>query len=253
MNRIGFILGLAVLLISNATLLTRVGANSSGGPVQTIELTEGELPMMPRGPEDSSVSLRIAWRPIDSRPASSQAGRERGITFDEEKLLSMGFRLGKPDEKDPQFRVPQRRLLYVALEVSPEAPHLPSAAAGPGQTDARPQASPAAAGFRSRLKAVDAGSSFEQLRARYPDGKRHFVVRGVIDAFAVNDPSKGAAPHWEGYVAMILPSEVQVPLPFSKNLAGEQGKEPRYSVTLHYGRNTEPWVGSIQVAAPSGH
>ncbi len=253
MNGKGFISAMIVLLIGNAILLSRVASNRSGGPVQTIELTEKELPMMPRGQEDSSVGLRIAWRTNTGGLSGSQVARDRGVVFDGERLRSMGFRLGTPDDKAPHFRVPQRRLLFVALEYAADAPVIPPGGAVQDLSGARPRPAPEGERWRSRLKAVDADPSYALLRARFPDPGRYLIVRGVVDAWAENVPSRGAVPRWEGYVAMIMPSEIQVPLPFSKALADEPGKEPHYSVTLHYGHSLEPWVGSVHVTEPSGH
>ncbi len=227
MNRLMFTFGLAVVVLSNAVLLVRVAGNRSGGPVQTMELTDTELPMMPREPEDTSVSLRIAWRPFYGGMSGSQVPRDRGVTFDPEKLRTLGFRLSTPDQKSPDFRAPQRRLLFVALEYSADRSETPS-----------------------RLRAVDAAASYDELRARYPDAQRHLIVRGIVDAWPVD--VQWAAPRWEGHVAMIVPSEVQVPLPYSKTLGNGRGNDLHYAVMLQYGRNLEPWVGSIRIAPRRG-
>ncbi len=233
MKKMAFVLGLAVIVLSNAILLIRVARNRSGGAAQTIEMTDRELPLMPREPEDTSASLRLDWRRYSAGINGVRAPREANVVFEQEELRSLGFRLGTPDEKDPKFRVPQRRLLYVALEysASDEATAISTATA-----ERKP--------WRSRLRAVDAGESFEILQEKYPDKRRHLIVRGLVDAWAVNDPARHDPPRWEGYVTMVIPSEIQVPLPFSKVLASE----PHYVVTLHYGRNCEPWIGALSVS-----
>ncbi len=231
MSRTAFILGLAVVFASNAVLLFKVAGNRSGGPVQTLELTETELPMMPREAEDTSVSLRLAWREYFPDTGGTQVSPDRGLTFDHEKLRELGFRLGSPDKKAPDFRAPQRRLLFVALE---------NAADSRDETKRR----------KSRLRAVDAAASYDELRAKYPDGRSHLIVRGIVDAWPVE--AQWAAPRWEGRVAIVVPSEIQVPLPYSKTLENGQGKGLHYAVTLHYGHNLEPWVGSIRLTHLGG-
>jgi hypothetical protein len=68
----------------------------------------------------------------------------------------------------------------------------------------------------------------------------------------VKDPGTGAVKSslCTGHVAQVLPFFVHVPLPYARLLSPLKprgpGQGPRYSVTLHYGRNLEPWVGSIR-------
>ncbi len=252
MSRIAFILGLAILAISNAVLLMRVEANRTGGPVQTIELTERELPMMPRGPEDSSVGLRVAWRGFLNRPGAAYPQGDSGNTFDSEKLRSLGFHLVTADDKAPEHRWPQRRLLYVALEYAADSSEEPAAGSAPDKGEARPLSVAASEGRRSRLKVVDAAGGFDQLRTRYPDPRRHLIVLGVVGV-SITDAGQASGPRWVGRVEQILPSEIQVPLPYSREISpepGETGKIRHYTVTVHYGRSLEPWVGSAKITAP---
>jgi hypothetical protein len=242
-------LGLVVILASNAVLLIRVARNRSGGPIQTIELTERELPLMPRGEEDSSVSLRVAWRPYFFRwPDNNRIDENMEGKFDNEKLQTLGFDCGTADEKSPYFRVPLRRLLYVALEYRENLPEEPAGQASPTQPGARQRSAAEMNPAQSRLIVVDAGRSFEQLRLKYPDPRTHLIVRGLIMASTVHDPRSASDPYWLGRVTAVLPPEIHVPLPYStefNRMAAEDRRLSRYSVTLHYGRNMEPWIGSI--------
>lgn len=249
MKRKALFLGLAVILASNAVLLIRVAKNRSGGPIQKIELTERELPLMPRGEEDSSVSLRVAWRPyFFSWPDNTRINENREGTFDNEKLQTLGFNCGTADEKSPYFRVPLRRLLYVALEYRENLSEEPAGETGPAQSGGLRRSAAEVNRAQSRLMVVDAGRSFEQLRLRYPDPRKHLIVHGLVMASTVYDPRTARDPYWLGRVAGVLPSEIHVPLPYStefNRLAAEDRGLSSYSVTLHYGRNMEPWIGSI--------
>ena len=244
MNGKKLALGLAVILASNAILLLHVAKSRSAGSIQTIELTERELPMMSRGVEDSSVSLRLAWRPNFFNLRDYRINQSAESTFDSEKLQALGFQCGTADEKSPYYRVPQRRLLYVALEYRANLSDEAAGETGPTQSAAEINRT------QSGLIVVDAATSFEPLRLKYPDPQKHLIVRGLVVATTVYDPRTDKDPHWLGRVAEVLPPEIHVPLPYTtefNRLAAEDQKSSRYSVILHYGRDLEPWIGSIKM------
>jgi hypothetical protein len=244
-------LGLSVVLAANALLLIGVARNRSAGPIQTIELTERELPMMARGEEDSSVNLRFEYRPryLRWRGDAGISENTEGL-LDSEKLQTLGFQCGTPDASSPYYRVPLRRLEYVALEYMENPPEESAGKAGPVPSVAGQRSEQAIVRSQSRLKVVDAARSFNELRLKYPDRRKHLIVRGLVLASAVNDPNSANHPRWIGRVSDVLPSMIQVPLPFSielNRLAAEDRKSSHYTVTVHYGRDLEPWIGSITV------
>ncbi len=251
MNRSAFILGLFLILASDAILLGRVALNRSGGPIQTMELTDRELPMMPRDQEDSSVSLRVTWRSFYTGPASAQFPLDRETTFDSEKLQSLGFNCGTPDSKSQLYRAPQRRLLYVALELREVASAESSGQSAPMPAGSQERSVAGKNRARSRLVVVDAARNFAQLRGKYPDARSHLIVQGIVAASTFHDPKTEKESGWVGRVTGILPPEIHVPLPYSRDLnrpEAEKGRLSDYTVTLLYGRNMEPWIGSIAMS-----
>jgi hypothetical protein len=270
MKRTGLILGLAIIVISNVIALVGVSVNRSGAPVQTIELTERELLMQPRDKEDSSIRLRLAWRRSAYQffPRLASYDFQFDFPFDRAKLQELGFDCSADTPKDPGYRQPPLREAYVVLEHEGKAweqwqQNLPADA----QTAPAPATAPAFAGparpFESlegthregtRLFVADASKDEEALRRKYPDPRRHLIVRALVNSVLVGGPNPRTGvdrPYqWGGYVEQVRPPEIHVPLPYSRELAGlspQQGGAPRYSVTLHYGHNLEPWIADVKL------
>jgi hypothetical protein len=119
---------------------------------------------------------------------------------------------------------------------------------------------------RSRLFAVDAGSDPDKLRQQYPDSKHFLImpaqVRLIHNKFYNNDTKKSEPPKLTGYITEILVNDIHVPKsmravidaltnkvknpPGSYYSYGINKQEPRYKVTLVYGKRYEPWVAGIQ-------
>jgi len=228
MKPIGLILGMVVVVLSNGVVLIQSAANRSGPPVQAITLTERELPILPRDLDDSSVSLHLRWRAQASEAASKPGPVDP--PFDAAKLQELGFDCTIP-ANPAEARPPVLTVVYVALEYG-------------GGTGAGP----------TQLILADASRNQEALRAKYPDPQKHLIVRAVVRVLFEwgQDLRTGSErPHrWIGYLEEILPGAIYVPQPFARELnrlKPRSGEAPRYSVTLHYGRNLEPWVASVTV------
>ncbi len=120
---------------------------------------------------------------------------------------------------------------------------------------------------RSRLFAVDAGSDPARLRQQYPDNKRFLIAPAQVRlSYNRNynvDTKKNEQPKLTGYITEILVSDIHVPKskravidalntgkvknpPRSYYSYGVNKQEPRYKVTLVYGKRYEPWIADIQ-------
>jgi len=261
----GLILGLTVIMISNVIALVGVSINRSEAPVQTIVLTERELPMQPRDKEDSSIRLRLAWKRSVYQFFPRVAPYD--FPFDRTKLQELGFDCTAATDKDPGYRQPLQREVYVALEYEgksweqwqkslPAEPGIsgPQAPSSSSNGPTRPFESTDGTNRQgTRLFVVDASHNREALRQKYPDQSRYMIVRGLVAAVLEGGPdprTNAARPYqWGGFVSEILPPEIHVPLPYSQELAGhpvQSGGTPRYSVTLHYGQKLEPWVVTVK-------
>jgi len=122
---------------------------------------------------------------------------------------------------------------------------------------------------RSRLFAVDAGSDPAKLRQQYPDNKHFLImpaqVRLMYNKFYDSETKKTDRPKLTGYITEILVDEIHVPKSMRtvidtlaskvKNPRGSyysygvNKQNPRYKVTLTYGKRYEPWIADIQPIA----
>lgn len=242
-------LGLAVILLANGIALLGVARNRSGTPVQSVEFSQHELRLMPTVRDDSSVRLRLEW----AFPRSAE-GTYPG--FDEAKLRELGFDL--PLLPDDGSTLP--REAFIAFRIRQTEENSPTQETPSGRPAQNPDGSPVYAGPRaprhtsSRLIVVDAARSYAELRGRYPDPRKHPILRGVVYAHRLHGPGRPGSAEtvplsWQGHVSALVPSEIHVPLPYSATLAPLKELAPelrRYSVTLHYGRNLEPWVAGVE-------
>jgi hypothetical protein len=240
MKRSGLILGIAIILATNAIALIMAAKNRSGAPLQTIELTERELGLQIMGQENSGVAMRLNWH------------RQNEDTFlDRAKLEAIGFDCRLPEGAAAKDVSPLPRAAYVALEYEGKAweqwSQRPESEKRPNQYSPQPS-------FASRLFPVDVSRSFSELRNRYPDRSKFLIVAAVVRARIqdVGDQKTGTPKpdRIVGFVAAVLPSDINVPLPYAKLLSSLKtpaGQEPRYLVTLQYGSNLEPWVSSVKL------
>jgi hypothetical protein len=99
------------------------------------------------------------------------------------------------------------------------------------------------------------------LRARHPDRRRVAIVEAVANLIFVMP--QGQAPFLTGWVTSMWPEELNVPREWRAPLEGvsaAQGTaagpppphEPRYRVTVKWGKNLEPWIADLKpLAAPA--
>jgi hypothetical protein len=217
-----------------------VARNRAGAPLETIQLTERELPLNFREKEDTGVGVRLNWERFD--PASNEYS-----WLDRTKLEGLGFDYAKAlrDPQHPQLARPA----FVALEYD-----------GPAWAEwlkSVQQAKPGVTQFElfSRLIPVDVAKTPEPLLIRYPDRRRYLVIRGLVQlsvwTFHVGGGQEGQ-PRPHPTISEVLPGSIHVPAPLSDALgklpSPTNMASPRYTLTLSYGRHFEPW---LVVSAPS--
>ena len=265
-NRTGILAMVIVILISNAVVLIGIVRARSGEPIQTIELTERELPLESLGQDNSGIALRYNWTNRQFNIGQNQTNSED--YFDQAKLEELGFRLMQPPAGVSEHHKPLPRTAFVALEYDGDSwqrwlrkSETDLEKTGPQRPNdvgpkSRSQSWDPARRQRmaSRLFLVDVGRSYEQLRQKYPDQQKYVIARAVVRATLNKtreaNADKTAPPKWRGYVTEILPTEIFVPSPYAKMLTGlaaQTAEAPRYTVTLRYGRTVEPWVADVRL------
>lgn len=218
MKQSGLLLAAAVVIVSNALVLFGVARNRAGSPVETIQLTQRELPKAFSEKEDTGVSLRFNWNRYG-------LPRQESPWLDRAKLESLGFDTAAA-LRDPKHQ-PLPRPAFVVFEYN-----------GPAWEEWAQARKQESSQFDptdlSRLVPIDAGKSPEPLRQKYSDRQRYLIVRGVIRAFV--NTGKGSK-QVDGSVSEILPQNIHVPPSLASAFSASS-----YTVTLAYGHRFEPWV-----------
>lgn len=244
MKRMTVLAATTVLVVANAWTLGSISQNRNDTRGGRVELTERELRLPREGAESTAIFLELEW----NASAGPRERRDTAPWLDTAKLSELGFDctvpVTQPEARD-RYRSQMTALVFLVLELSGEA----------GE-----QTSPDR-GMRSRLIAVDAGRDPVRLRRKFPDAARHFLTRGLVRLVfrdrAERNGESLAQPRVEGRIAAVLPSQIFVPPPYSKTLAGFRRRdtpardsadgEPRYAVAVSWGANYEPWITGIRV------
>jgi len=226
----GLLLAGALMLVTNAIALLGVARNRTAPPLETVQLTERELPREAVDKENSGVSLRFQWERY-SVGHTDQYG-----WLDRSKLEELGFDC-QAVLRDPKHP-PLERPAFLALEYNGPAWEERLKAMENQPNDVRRYTSP----LNSRLFIVNAAKRPEALFEKYRDRERYVIVRGLIHVAVFNwDPAtrKPGPDRLQGSVSRLLPESIHVPPSLSAGLAS---LGPNYTVTLSYGRRFEPWL-----------
>jgi hypothetical protein len=231
MKRAGLLAAAGIIVLTNAVVLLQVAHNRRDA-VQTIRLTEREAKVIYQSNEDSGVSVNLNWR-IFSLADFEQAWLDRA------KLQALGFDLARTNP-DRQYS-PLARPAFVVLEYNGAAwEKWLKEAERPIQRDASEIA--------SRLIPIDAARTAEPLLQKYSDRGRYLIVKGVIQLTYMG---RDVVPPLLPSISQILPDTIHVPPPLSwalpRGVGGPNSTRPRYTLTLSYGRNFEPWIASVEV------
>ena len=264
------VVGIALILLTNAVALIGVYMNRSGEPESTLKLTQREL-QRPYGwglsRENSGLSLRIQWRvPSAERYVSYSNFGGSPQWLDETKMASLGFDTSKAEGKD--YRSSNRLLgkeVLLVLELDGPAwqQTLQRARQSVIEQDARLASLPTDKQLQqiakrahddvtreeqenSRLFAVDAGLDLNELRAQYPDRNRYAIVRAQVR------PSYAAGPNEiKGYIERISIAEINVPHEYHSAFdirirpATERpltSGRRKFEASVAFGQRLEPWI-----------
>jgi hypothetical protein len=254
MSRKGLWIAAILVIASNAFALWHARANRAGEPEAVLELTERELRLPPREADNTAMTLRLEWTGLE--PAWKGPRTEQAPTwFDAARLASIGFDTSLPvtRENAAHYRGMAPRAVFAALEDDGEAwrRHVEGL---PSQ-----QEKDIALG-QTRLVLVDVGTDADALRTRHPDRRRTVIVPGTAGLVFVQ-PRSGE-PFLKGNINVVYPMELNVPkelrpvlealspraTPVVDRRSGESDtvREPRYRVTVKWGRSLEPWIESVQ-------
>jgi hypothetical protein len=224
----------AVVVVTNGVVLLEVARNRAGAPVETIQLTERELPLNFQEKENTGVAVRLDWQRFYPFVEDNYSWLDRA------KLEALGFDYARA-MREPQ-RPPLPRPAFVALEFNGPAwekwLNLAQQSTRPSGTSPE---------MYSRLIPIDVATTPDPLLRKYPDRRRYLVVKGVIQLFF--DTSGKRQPPLRPSISQILPGSIHVPPPLSDAAARFAGRtvtqSPRYTLTVSYGRSFEPWLVSI--------
>jgi hypothetical protein len=234
MRRYGPWLAAALVVLSNLAAWRAAALNRSGEPEAVLVLTARELRLPVRQAENTALALSLVFEP--PRPRSDGAPREPGW-FDRAKLRSIGFDCRRPvtAENADYYRTRPPRLTYAALEYGESA------------------------SLDSRLSVVDVENDAAALRQRHPDRRRVAIVEATAAMRYVSNP--GQTPFLMGRVTSVLPPRINVPREWRGALEGLQSDvqagvwpppqhEPRFRVTVTWGKRLEPWITHVELVAP---
>jgi hypothetical protein len=262
-TRKGLWIAAIVVIVSNAFTLWAARANKAGEPEAVLELTERELRLPgTREADNTAMALRLEW--TDLEPAWRGPGTERAPAwFGAAKLASIGFDTSLPvtRENAERYRGMAPRAVYAVLENDGEAWRR--------YVDGLPnQLDKDTASTQTRLVLIDVGLDAAALRGRHPDRRRTVIVPATAGLSFVQPRS--AEPFLKGRVNTVYPMELNVPKelrpaleslgPQSMKALARPGEaapgrwegelalagEPRYRVTVKWGRSLEPWVEGVE-------
>ena len=229
-------------------------ANRSGEPEAVLDLTERELRLPAREADNSSLALGLVFERRRHGPVtgSGQPEIEGPGWFDCAKLQAIGFDCRTPvsPEQARRYRAQLSRTTYAALEYEGDA----------WQAQMRDAREPDAA-LDTHLVAIDVDNDPAALRRRHPDRRRVAIVEALASLRYVANP--GQPPFVMGRVIAVAPAAINVPREWRASLEAFQAeqapgvwppplREPRYRVTVKWGRRLEPWIAGVQPLAPAG-
>lgn len=260
------IIGLMIILGSNAVVLSRVALNRTGEITSQLTLTEREL-SLPRSygleKENSGITLSINWRtPSEGQSSGYNA---KSVELSKEGLFSLGFE--NFDRKSSHWS--EAVEMYWALEFDGDLYKAELAKAAVEHKNAllakkddlndetkrlekRAKTNLAKERkTRTRLIFIEASASYNALTAKFSTKSNILIVKGLAKAY-FNSQSDSYQLHLD---ALSAPN-VMVPLEYTDTFSGlkrrdwKDIKAPRYALNIQWGESLEPWVTSIKQLTP---
>lgn len=272
------LVGVALIVATNAVVLGGVAYNRSGTPDSTLQLTERELQIRtwswPEN-ENSSIDVDLRWRVPEIEQADRYGGSWYGTLpwLKAERLQELGFEVSgdlESDEVRERLRRQSSRRAWFVLEHDGPAyaRQLDSVTRRVAREEALAQTNAGKEEFQYRLKAahddyraeqhsqsrlfvIDSAPEEAGLRARYPDRRKYLIVPGSIDLAVTGEPGPRRL---IGYIDQIDVSTIRVPHtyralvePFTERTVTADPREPRFEATVHFGRRFEPWIAALKL------
>lgn len=231
MKRRGVLLAVTVVLVSDAVALVQAARNRSGEPLESMQLTERELRLVRPTSESSYVVLRLEW----AQGRGWKRPEDDSGWFDKSKLEELGFDCRLPTTEpsaEARYRAMGPKQVLAVLEYREDNEY----------------------DDNTRLLVVDAGLDFTSLHRKYASPGRYLIVPGLVRVRI------GTNGHLRGALTELLVDDLSVPpreLAVFENLklgssayfgpSNLKMHPPRYTATLFYGKNLEPWVASCRL------
>lgn len=265
-----------LLLLTNIVVLAGIAYNRSGDPLQSLELTERELPIRQSfnsKEENSGTTLSLQWQIFDPDEAPKYLSTRYGspIWLDDEKLTELGFDIKefKSDTDKYRYRTSlltteailvleyqgenyQKALALVESKADRLRQSVVDTPDDDELLDELNDYEELLTQFKvshTRLYVIDAGLDKQALMQRYAGKNNYLLARGEIGLSWNEDEISGR-------IRQLYIQQVHVPLPLSERVITLANGEayssynnnpilPRYRVRLNIGKRLEPWIESV--------
>lgn len=279
------LLGVALIVVTNAVVLAGVAYNRSGEPESSLQLTERELRIRrwswPSN-DNSSIDLYLNWRIAEIKRGDDEYRDdeyEGGMWYHglawlkPEQLRELGFEVdGDLESKQVMERIrrqPSRRA-WIVLELDGPAYQASLerarqklerattlASANPGDREFQGRLNSARDSMNreentaTRLFVVDAGPDEDALRTRYPDRKRYVILSGRLMT-TIEGPE--GRKRLVAQLARIDVDVIRVPHAYRSLVEsyvqagdGYADRKPRFTANVSFGRRFEPWIVDLSL------
>jgi hypothetical protein len=233
----------ALVCAANLAALGRGAYNRSAVEAEHT-LSSRELQFADPGEESTVTTVRLTWV------------HEGPLVFRRDAAERAGFDCSVPPDDSGADRFYARQLqreAYVALEYEGPAWQRYRQSQEERLKELGSTARPQVAG--TRLVAVDVDRDARALRRRHPDRSRYVISRARMRVYVTATPEVPPRRVIVASISQLIPSVLNVPRPLSGTLrelmrradarANRGPDDPRYRVTLRYGRSYEPWIVAV--------